>query len=142
MPKSILDWKTRRAILESRKAPSPDELTRAGRELMAAGRPAEAWEFFKRSGDRAALEELRQAAVADGDYFLYSLAAGVLGLGPDSGALSSLASAARSMGKEVSALKAEAAMEVPNHVPVARDDAGGQRRRGRRDEPGEEAVQD
>jgi hypothetical protein len=97
--------------LESRKPPPPAELSRAGRELFEAGRPAEAWEFFKRADDRTALEELRQAAVSDGDFFLYTLAAGVLGTKPDPSALRRLADNARQNGRDLYADKALAAAE-------------------------------
>ncbi|MDR1081955.1 MAG: hypothetical protein LBQ79_13600 [Deltaproteobacteria bacterium] len=140
MQKSILDWKTRRAILESRRAPEPAELTRAGRELLDAGRPAEAWEFFRRSGDRTALEDLRQAAVAEGDFFVYSLAAGVLDLEPDPAVLGRLAETARSMGKEISAAKAEAAADGLSPKPGAGGgESGGPRGGGSRPD-GEELT--
>ncbi|MDR1313084.1 MAG: hypothetical protein LBQ12_05175 [Deltaproteobacteria bacterium] len=141
MAQSVLLWKTRRRLLESRKAPPPSELTRAGRELLAAGRPAEAWEFFKRSGDKEALEELRRSAVEDGDFFLYTLAAGSLGTAADAGSLGRLAANARAKGLELYARKAEAAAGIQDPVSGgeggASPDAGDE---GVPDSPGEASL--
>jgi hypothetical protein len=111
MPSSILNWKTRRRLLESRKKPLPADLSRAGRELLEAGRPAEAWEFFKRADDRPALEEIRKLAVAEGDFFLYALAAASLGLEPDTPAVTELAGNAREKGLLAYMARALASLE-------------------------------
>jgi hypothetical protein len=125
MPKSILEWKTRRSLLESRRKTPPAELSRTGRELVEAGRPAEAWEFFRRAEDKVALDELRLAAVDEGDFFVYTLASGSLGIDTDGPALERLAVNARERGLLLYEGKALAALgrapqdaEPPESLPA------------------------
>ncbi|MDR2613444.1 MAG: hypothetical protein LBG06_11735 [Deltaproteobacteria bacterium] len=124
MPESILQWKTRRRLLESRKKPQPDELAGAGRELVKEGRYAEAWEFFRRAGDMSAIEGIKDAAVSEGNYFLYSLAAGALGLAPDKDAEALRALAASAREKGLSAYEAKALGAIVGGAAAAQDGKG------------------
>jgi hypothetical protein len=115
-PEPVLTWKTRRDLLESRKKPQPGDLSRAGRELLSAGRRAEAWEFFNRAGDRKAIEGLRDFAVVDGDFFMYSLAAGSLGDDKNEAAVRMLSENARKKGFIAYAERALASLEPPKRA--------------------------
>ncbi|MDR2367871.1 MAG: hypothetical protein LBF58_07165 [Deltaproteobacteria bacterium] len=97
MPKSTLNWKTRRALTENAKA-QPGEFFSAGRELMAADMLAEAADLMARAGDAEGLGLLRARAVEEGNFFLYQMAVRLQKAEPEGGELEALADRAASLG--------------------------------------------
>ncbi|MDR1297243.1 MAG: hypothetical protein LBO05_07695 [Deltaproteobacteria bacterium] len=97
MPRSVFNWTDRRALAEDPKS-RPEELSQAGRELLEAGRPAEAANFFARAKDDAGLALVRSRAVGEGDHFLYSMTRQLQGAPASASELGELASRAAALG--------------------------------------------
>ncbi|MDR2141603.1 MAG: hypothetical protein LBR11_07435 [Deltaproteobacteria bacterium] len=97
MAKSVLTWKYRRSLVDNAKTPA-ETLKKVGRELMSQGYLAESAEFFRKAEDQAGLTDLLSQAVAEGDFFLYSLARQFLRLEPQEPELRRLAEVAEAAG--------------------------------------------
>ncbi|MDR1607721.1 MAG: hypothetical protein LBT38_04845 [Deltaproteobacteria bacterium] len=97
MAKSALKWKDRRALIDHPKT-APEVLSRAGRELLTRGFPAESAELFRKAKDHEGLRDILAMAVGEGNFFLYSLANQYLGQSPKVEELTSLAQKAQEAG--------------------------------------------
>jgi hypothetical protein len=98
MADKILQWKARRALIDSRRQVPADDLRQAGLSLLEGGYLSEALDFLGKAGDQGAIRELASRAVEEGDFFLYSLARQSLGEPPVPKELFLLAENARRLG--------------------------------------------
>jgi len=68
--RDIPDYRKKQALLYIQKTAAAD-LAEYGHRFLAAGRFADAVEFFQAAGDRAGLETIRARAEQEGDAMLY-----------------------------------------------------------------------
>ena len=66
----IPDYRKKQALLYIQKSATAD-LTVYGNRFLAAGRMADALEFFEAAADREGLEKLRTWAEGEGDFMIY-----------------------------------------------------------------------
>ena len=101
----------RHKLLFTGKAPAA-ELRRLGDLHRERGLLHDALEFYRSVGNDDAIQALAAAAEAEADLVLFLNAARALGKEPDRAALKRLAEAARRLGKESTALKADALLSA------------------------------
>jgi hypothetical protein len=107
---SVLNWKDKRQLLENSHL-SPESLTDAGQELLRAGSPVDSADFFQKAAKTEKLRELKQLAVDEGDFFLYTKVRLALGEKPQINDLKSLAAKASQSGLYLYESKAQSLLE-------------------------------
>jgi hypothetical protein len=98
MPDDILQWKGRRALVDTKKSVPAADFLEAGNALLEKGYLAEALDFFRKAEAWDAVRGMASQAVGEGDFFIYSLSRQALGLRPDRSELKALAGNARDLG--------------------------------------------
>ncbi|MDR2199821.1 MAG: hypothetical protein LBR53_10280 [Deltaproteobacteria bacterium] len=98
MADDVLFWKARRALIDLKKPAPAETLLQAGSRLAAEGYHVDALDFYKKAGNADKIAETASQAVAEGDFFLFSLALQLLGREPQAGELMELAANARGRG--------------------------------------------
>jgi len=121
----------RRGLLYGKESARADH-AKIGRQYAAAGRFADALEFFARAGDAAGIESVRADAIERGDAFLLAQVERVGGAPVDAATWRTLAERAAAAGKETFARLARERAEGP-----PKDAAGPD---GPDEKPGEESA--